>query len=212
MKAQLPLFLMLVALLSFGCAEKEPQPVKNESNENKSDLIALSKNITENEKVTLVISESHFGEIALPFPQNEMIDSLRTSFTQYSVTKEIGQQDGPDFTLYSIQSDVQELAYFEMDWENRLKLNAVYIKAPIIKDEYGLSVGDDYQKIKKHRKGALQLISDYHSHTYVYIAGSNIKYEMVNGSPRPNQSDQLNKALTEEQLMEWRIKQIIWKN
>ena len=160
----------------------------------------------------LVLSENQLGELALPFPNQEMIGPLGKVFDRYSVLKEIGEQDGPDFPLYSIKKSGRELAYFEMDWEDTQKLNAVYIKAPIVTDQYGLAVGDAYKKIQQLRNGQIKMQTDYHMHTYIYLDGSNIMYEIASDKITEGADNPDTVRPSQEELKDWRIQQIIWRN
>lgn len=159
----------------------------------------------------LVLSEHQFGHIPLPFPHLEVMASLKENFGGYRVSKEMGQQDGPDFPLYSVKNAHVEMAYFEMDWQDPKKMSAVYVKDPLIKDEYGLAVGDSYAKVKQLRGDLIQVQTDVHMHTYATIDGSNILYEIVSAGEITNTSDSGNRSLTEEQLRHWYIQRIIWR-
>ena len=124
----------------------------------------------------------------------------------------MGQQDGPDFPLYSIKKDETEICFFSMDSEDTLKLNEIIIKAPFIKDEYGLKVGDEYQKINELRKAEIKTYTDYHQHKYAYIDESNILYEISNTDSLSETVDLENPKFTEAQLEDWTIEYIIWRS
>ncbi|MTI30863.1 DUF1131 family protein [Xanthovirga aplysinae] len=160
---------------------------------------------------SITIYENRINEIPLPFPRKEMLEKLKKSFIQLGVTKEIGQQDGPDFPLYSLKNGETEICFFAMDWEDTLNLNKIYIKDALIKDEYGLKVGDSYQKIKKLRKGEIKTYTDYHLHTVAYFDNSNLSYEISGEASIPDTIDIKNLKLTEKQLKDWTIEYIIWR-
>ena len=204
--------MLLITLTLFGCSEADNSTTQNDSVSTTESVArtALARSAA-NSVTNLVIAEHRLGEIPLPFPQSEMIVPLTAAFDNYSVSKEIGRQDGPDFPLYSIKINGLELAYFKMDWQHTLKLNAVYIKDAFIEDQYGLAVGDDYQQILKLREGVIDTGANYHMHTYAQIKGSNIMYEISDDSPSGNTLDLKNTKLTAEQLSNWRITQIIWR-
>lgn len=98
-----------------------------------------------------------------------------------------------------------------MDWEDTLKLNEIYIKVPVIKDQYGLKVGDGYQKIKNLRHAGLKTYTDYHQHTYAFFKTSNILYEISGDVFLPDTIDFDDLKLTEEQMKDWTIEYIIWR-
>lgn len=205
--------IFLLTLILGGCkgAETYKNPIASASiAESKSDTPGVTADPTVVD--ILVISENSLGEISLPFLQQDMLAPLMKAFDRYSVTKEIGQQDGPDFSLYSIRKGELELAYFEMDWENALELNAVYVKDPFIKDQYGLAVGDSFEQIQALRGGLIKTRTNFHEHTYAYLDGSNIIYEIDGDATMPTITDREEPTYTNEQLIGWRIQQIIWRN
>jgi hypothetical protein len=96
---------------------------------------------------SLVLYERGINNLTLPLERREVLPDLRNAFVGLTVTKEIRQRDGPDFLLYSINDEIGEICFFAMDSEDTLKLREVHIKTPLVKDQYGLRVGDGYQKI-----------------------------------------------------------------
>jgi hypothetical protein len=140
-----------------------------------------------------------------------MLSDLKINFKGFTVTKEIGQQDGPDFPLYSIKDENGQICFFAMDSEDTLKLTEVYIKTPLIKDQYGLRVGDYYQKIKSMRHDNAMTSTDLHQHTFVYFDNSKIQYEISGDINLPDTVDFDNLNFTEEQIGDWIIERLIWR-
>jgi hypothetical protein len=160
---------------------------------------------------TIILHEDKINSIQLPFEKKEMLTHLKNAFNELSVAKEIGEQDGPDFSLYSLNDNGSELCFFGMDWEDTLKLNEIYVKQPIIKDQYGLKVGDSYQKIKKVRGTDVKTFTNYHQHTYAYFETSHIMYEISGDVFLPDTVDHENLKFTEDQMKDWTIEYVIWK-
>lgn len=160
---------------------------------------------------TIRIGETNIQGINLPLARKDLINELRLAFKNYIVTKEIGQQDGPDFPLYSIKIDKNEVLFFAMDSEDTLKLNEIFIKSPTVIDQYGLKIGDSYQEIKEKRKGTIKSYTDYHQHTYVYLDSSNILYEIFGNITLPDTVDFDNLHFTEDQIKDWTIQHLIWR-
>ena len=196
-------------MLLFGCHENQTEL----SNTNSKEVDVLSDNeLATKEIKVLKISENSLNQLSLPFPEEEVIDTLRVIFSDYLVNKEIGYQDGPDVTLYSVKGGDRELAYFKMDWENDLKIDAIHFKSSFIRDQYGLSVGDTFEEIKKLRGNDLRVVFRDHLRTHVSIDGSKIQYEIISDEPVTNRPDSDLKIPNQDQLNEWKIKQIIWQN
>ena len=214
-----PSIFLIMTVIFFSC--------KSEDGEKKSkyEVVQLSQTVTENHTSsriatkngestdldTITLYESRIDDINLPFPRQEMLTQLQESFEGLTVTKERGQQDGPDFPLYSLKDGDEEILFFGMDWEDTLKLNTVYVKQPLVKDEYGLIVGDGYQKIKDSRNGEVKTVTDFHQHTYAYVEGSNIKYVISGDVYLPDTVDFENLKFTEEQIKDWTIEYLIWR-
>ncbi|NMM48919.1 DUF1131 family protein [Marinigracilibium pacificum] len=170
----------------------------------------IGDTIIHDEDLNRLYENSIFG-LVIPFKRTEMINSIRKAFDGYEITKEMGQQDGPDFPLYSVKKGDNEILFFAMDWEDTLKLNEIFIKSPYVIDEYGLKVGDGYQDIKSKRTDSIKTFTNYHQHTYAYTENSNIMYEISGDVYLPDTVDFENLKFNEEQIKDWKIEYIIWR-
>ena len=208
--------LFILAVLIFSCGTGSTNKTKTmdlQKNADSSIADSVDKDNT-NRQVrtdTIILYENRIGGITLPFGKIEMLTELRKEFAGLTITKEIGQQDGPDFPLYSIKERNNEICFFGMDSEDTLKLNEVYIKQALVKDQYGLKVGDGYQKIKKVRNKNTKTYTDLHQHTFVYFDNSNIMYEISGSVFLPDTVDFENLKFTEEQIKDWTIEYLIWR-
>ncbi len=187
-----------------------------ETNEKEAKVLSIVEDKTEANKGvkidTIILSEDFINNIAIPFERKEMLGDLKESFRGFDVSKKTGQQDGPDFLLYSLKQNNENILFFGMDWEDSLRLNDIFIKSSIVKDEYGLKVGDGYWKIKELRTGEVKISTDYyHQHTYAYIDDSNISYEILGDVFLSDTADFENLKLTEEQTKDWTIYNLIWR-
>ena len=197
------LFLILTAL---SCSEKRSSETKLTENQK------VSTTIKAKDFKDLVLYEDSLNGIKIPFETNDnLLYYLQSKLNPYSVKKEIGQQDGPDFPLYTVQKEELEILFFVMDSEDTLKLNDIYINSPLVKDMYGLKVGDSYSEIKSRRKGNLQNYTDFHQHTFLFTDNSNIMYEITGDISLPANVDLDNIKLTEEKIKDWKIENILWR-
>ncbi|MDB5258699.1 MAG: hypothetical protein JWM14_3394 [Chitinophagaceae bacterium] len=203
----LPIIIFL--LLSSCTQEDKPRSVLTEH----SDSIVLPKKPTEIFP-DLILYEDSLNSIGLPLEKQEMLGLLKERLKPYTVKKEIGQQDGPDFPLYSVIKNKEELLFFAMNSEDTLHLDELYIKSPLVTDIYGLRVGDDYDSIIKKRKRNFKQYTNHHHHTYLYQDNSNISYEISgNGNESlPGDEDLENIQFTEAVLKNWKIEYVIWRN
>ena len=209
------IFILCFSLL-FNCAQPKEEKTTQESNVLANDTVEVASTIgpiaQPQTYEPLVLKENGLNNIALPFKRKDMLSTLSKLFADFQVTKEMGQQDGPDFPLYSVKDQETELVFFGMDWEDTLKLDRIYIKVPLIIDEYGLKVGDNYQDIKALRQDSIKTFTDYHQHTYVYSDSSNIFYEIWGQATIPDTADFENLHFTEEQIKDWKIEYVIWRD
>lgn len=194
--------------------------VKEQVNSNTSDTI--SELVVETDSLeltndsseflnTVVLSESKINEIDLPFPSKDMTKDLEFLFRDCSIKKEVGKQDGPDFPLYSINCADKEIVFFAMDDTDTLTLNNIYIKDSIIKDQYGLKVGDDFLKIKDNRGKGEIVFDPYHFHMYYYFENSKVSYELTGELRTFDVDDFSDIVIEEEDISDWKIEYIIWK-
>lgn len=159
----------------------------------------------------IVLSERKINDIDLPFPLKDMTEELEFLFRDCSINKEIGKQDGPDFPLYSIRCEDKEIGFFAMHDTDTLTLNQIYIKDSIIKDQYGLKVGDDFSKIKENRGQGRIGFDPYHFHMYYYVGNSKISYELT-GELRGFDADSIaDIVIDEKDIANWKIEYIIWR-
>lgn len=159
----------------------------------------------------VVLSESKINDIALPFPLKDMTEDLASLFHDCSIKKEVGEQDGPDFPLYSIKCAGKQIGFFAMHDTDTLTLDDIYIKDSIIADQYGLRVGDDLSSIKKNRGSGLIGFDPYHLHMYYYFADSRISYELVGRLRTFDVEDVADIVIEEKDIADWKIQYIIWR-
>ena len=140
-----------------------------------------------------------------------MTADLATLFGNCSVQKEMGQQDGPDFPLYSVTCSNKDLVFFSMDYEDTLILDNVRITDSSIEDEYGLRVGDDFSKIKDSRGVGLIVFDPYHYHMYYTYDNSKIYYELI-GELRSFDIETVEEVvINESDISDWKIQYINWR-
>lgn len=205
--------LLILIISTFSCETSSNKKVAVGVSTDSSDIQSINKdNFTGEFKTdTIILYEDRIKNVGLPFGKRDMLTELKKDFAGLTITKEIGLRDGPDFPLYSIKVGYEEICFFAMDSEDTLKLNDVYIKHPLIKDQYGLKVGDTYQKIKNVRDKEVKTYTDYHQHTYAYFKGSNITYEISGDVFLPDTVDFENLKFTEQQIKDWTIEYLIWR-
>lgn len=183
-------------------------PLINETTDSKNFNQKLSP---ESISQSVVLFESKINEIQLPFPKKDMVSDLQSLFGQYKILKEIGQQDGPDFPLYSIKHENADIVFFGMNDMDTLLLDNIYVQDSIIKDQYGLKVGDNLSLIKKNRGNGKIGFDPYHYHMYYYYDNSKILYELT-GDLKPINADEIDSIVIEEEdIKDWKIEYLIWR-
>ncbi|MBB6458991.1 DUF1131 family protein [Flammeovirga kamogawensis] len=200
-------YLYVLIVLSFlGCSSKNKKETVTKNNHDK-EVITETNDI---KRIDKLYEHSIYG-LKTPFEHTEMLGQIRKAFPQYKTSKIIGRQDGPDFPLYVVKNREEEVLLFSMDWKDTLKLNSIYVRTSEIIDEYGLKVGDGYHEIKSKRNQLIKTTMDYHQHTYAYVDGSNIMYEITGDVSLPDTVNIEDVKFTEEQLKDWKIESIIWR-
>lgn len=214
LRAMRRLALVYFALFSISCQTGSNGDDKSAVASSYSQAMAIdnSKLTKSLNADTIILYEDRIKGIGLPFDKRDMLEDLKEQFDGYTIVREMGQQDGPDFPLYTMSDKGQAVCFFELDFEDTLKLNRIVVRKPIIKDQYGIKVGDNFQKIKKLREGDIKLYTNYHQHTYASLDSSRIKYQIDGYISLPDSVDIVDLKLTDDQVKDWIVEYIIWEN
>jgi len=186
-------------------------PAKSNTNKEQTEESIKEEKIN-NQKI--VLSESKIDTFSIPFREKDMLMDLKNYYKSYSVQAKIGQRDGPDFPYIDIvKNDGKSIAFFSFDYENNYKLDEIRILDSIATDQYGIRVGDSYQKIIEKRTGDLKNSTDHHQHTYLYTENSNIYYEITGDlTITEDMLENLEEfELSEKQLQKCTVEYIIWR-
>ena len=209
--------LLIIAFIS--CRDNKV----TQSNSNQDSLLKSDSNQTQTEKPInepkiahqkISLSENKFDTFLIPFQEKDMLTDLKNYYKSYTVEAKIGQQDGPDFPYIDImKSDGNSVALLSFDYENKYKLDEIRISDSIASDEYGVRVGDTYQKIVEKRKVDFKNSTGYHQHTYLYDENSNISYELTGDlTITEDMFENIEELeLSEEQLQKCKVEYIIWR-
>ena len=150
------------------------------------------------------ISENEVSGIDLPLPKKEMLPELMESFKGFTVHKALGQFEYGAALVYEMKYEDQNIALFEMDMQDTLKLNNLYLRKYVI-DEYGVMVGEPFQKLKALRGENIKHYTDFHQHTYVIVPNSNIMYKIFGDFP--DNIDLSDISLTENDIADWKVEE-----
>ena len=174
---QILFFIFLFGLISCSPNSQEKKVVDKEStDESVPETTSIEQTRDYRE---IILSENKIDIFSIPFPEKNVLRELKDYYEPYWVEANIGQQDGPDFTYFEIaRDDENPIAYFDFDSENEFKLEEIRIVSSVAKDQYGVRVGDTYQQVISKRQIEFKNSTDYHQHTYLYSASSNIYYEI----------------------------------
>lgn len=150
------------------------------------------------------LHENKLGTMVLSHGMNIDLASLRAKFKMLKIIRKKGQQDGPDFIYYQFYKNKKEYFSMKARDDNEKKLDQINISSRNISDQYNVSIGISYIKLKKLRP-KIQLTNGAHYHTYVYVRGSNISYEISGDFQGPDRDD-----FKESEVLNWKVSQIIW--
>jgi len=161
----------------------------------------------------MILYESSLGKIEMPIGLDLFLSKLQKNYS-YQVSKEIGQQDGPNYPYIKIENkDKTPLIYINYDGDKPDQLNDIHVLDSSITDEYGVKVGMNYDDVIKLRGNRFSNQSDYHHHTYLYDTTSSIFYEITgNFEVTEEMLESIeNMVLNEEQLQKCSVARIIWR-
>ncbi|WP_271785027.1 DUF1131 family protein [Aquimarina algiphila] len=213
------LIICLLVVGNISCGNN--RVYKDNAEKNTSSKTDIEKELTEKPiKVRktndqrIVIFENRIDTFPIPFQEKDILMGLKSYYKSYNVEAKIGQQDGPNFPYIDIvKNDGNSVMFFSFDYENKNKLDEIRILDSIAADQYGIRVGDSYQKIVEKRKGDFKNSTDYHQHTYLYAENSNIYYELTGDiTITEDMLENLEELeLSEEQLQKCKVEYIIWR-
>lgn len=177
-------------------------------NDNKSN-ISQEKEVQIEEKLIeknseLILTEKTFGRFNLKKGMILEESEIKIAFSDFEISKNIGEQDGPNYYIYNIGNDA---ILATTDTENNA-LSEVWIEEKSeISDQYGIKTGMTYNDINKRRPD--MNISTDHNHIYLHKTGSNIAYEISLGNY--NGPDKEEYSLEEIKNNNSKVVRIIWK-
>jgi hypothetical protein len=208
--------LILFYILSIGlisCSSKgQEKKVSDLKTENKSDTITTSSELKPDYREILLF-ENKLDTFLIPFPEKDMLPTLKKYYAPYLVKRNIGQQDGPDYSYIDIaRNDEDPITYINFDSDNKLRLNEIRIVNSTAHDQYEVRVGDPLTKVITSRgKGEIGF-DPYHFHIYYYYKNSNISYELGGELHTPAEENMENIVLTYDDISSHTVHSIIWRN
>ena len=166
-----------------------------------------------NKRAIPILTETKLGAIDL-FELNgeNIITNLQGEFLDLEITKQVGQQDGPDFIFYSLSKKKEELAYVSMDSEDSNQVQSLTILSAEIVDVYGLKVGMSADKLSSTRSSII-FNADLHMNIYAKVKNSNILYRLSGDLINLNDSTYVSENYSVEnwQTSKMKIESISWQ-
>ncbi|MBJ2175882.1 hypothetical protein JBL43_16630 [Aureibaculum sp. A20] len=161
----------------------------------------------------IVLSENSLDTFSIPFPEKNMLDSLRSYYEPYLVEYNVGQQDGPDYRYIDIsREDKNPIAYLNFESDNELRLNEIRIINSTALDQYEVHVEDPLTKVITSRGTGEIVFDPYHFHIYYYYKNSNISYELEGELHTPAVKNVEDIVLTYDDINSHTVQSIIWRN
>ncbi len=206
------LAVMVVGFIIGACSQSS-EPVSVESEEISEVAIDKITKVEADEKINRIeLKENNINGVDLPLNREMSLDQLVAAFKGYQVTKEIGMQDGPDFPLYSVKSNDQEILFFKLNDEDTLKLDQIIVKTDTVQDEYGIRVGMTYADVRSRRGEEFELFVGDHWHTYMTYENSNVYYDVIANIDETD-SEVMGTTLTKDQVLaEGKVKYLYWSD
>jgi len=208
------IYIVIILGVLTSCFDKKTVENKLIDSEKIQSDSLISKQIVSKQKnySQIKLQENSIDSFPLPFPEKDMHIPLENYYKLYRVKSDIGQQDGPDFRYIEILRLDTPIVYFNFDSENELIINRIIVHDSIITDQYGLSVGNTFEKIKQNREKGKIYFDPYHQHVYYYYENSNISYEINGNLEIPADVKSVEDIIiTENDVKDWTIKYIIWR-
>ena len=130
----------------------------------------------------LILSQTNIG--ALKLSQSSLVSFLdvKSAFPNYIVTHSIGSGDSADFHRIEIKDNEEQLFYIESYFDEktnkatlRFDIDLLVITSSKVIDRYGISVGDDVNKVIKQRGSNLVVSANHFDNS---IGNEQIYYQV----------------------------------
>ncbi len=197
MKTGKALFVLSIIMTIFSC--------NTDSKSNKTTINNLEVQKESLQEVNrIILTESTFGKLRLE--KGMLLEELKIKeiFSDFLVSKHLGEQDGPNYYYYEIGTE----AILTTPNTEREILSQLWINEKSkASDEYGVMLGMTYNEINEKRSNLS--ISTEHYHIFLHKEGSNIAYEMSLGNY--NGPDKEAYSLDDIKNANSKIISIIWK-
>lgn len=175
----------------------------NKSKTSQENEVQIEEKTIEKNNI-LILTEKAFGEFNLEKGMTLEESEIKKAFSNFDVSKNIGEQDGPNYYLYNIGN---EAVLATIDIENKVLSELRIEEKSKISDEYGIKLGTAYNDLNNKRPN--MNISTEHYHIYLHKKGSNITYEMSLGNY--NGPDKEKYSLEDIKNNNSKVIRIIWK-
>ena len=136
----------------------------------------------------LVLREESLGDFALSANMPLSFLLLSTAFEDYEFKHSAAEQDGSDYLYYEAFYADDSVFWLESLDEDATLLDALHITDPRISDQYGAHLGLPFSELQVLRP-SLKLKTDEHFHTFAYVPGSHIAYELLGEFEGPDKQD-----------------------
>jgi hypothetical protein len=183
---------------------------RNSDSVDKSDSVLAKRELKPS---TILLTESELGKMELDkLSKVNLIGEVNTHFPQFQVSKELGQQDGPNFDLYEITEKKERIFFIAMKYDNESLVDYLTIESRMIEDVYGLRVGSTTSQILKNRPD-LEFFADLHFNVYAASKGSRIQYRLKGDLLSLNDSTFVAEdfSVSEWQVEAMEIEYLIWR-
>lgn len=142
-------------------------------------ILILSLVFTEsNQEPKFLLSGGFLGDLDLiSLKHDRLKDQILEVFPNFTIEKNIGQQDGPDYIFYSVKDQGDELFVVRLDGNDSTLIDEVWISSSRIEDQNGLSIGSKLEDLQKEIKD-LRLNADFHQNVYASAPFSRLSYRL----------------------------------
>ena len=186
---------------------------------------SLSSSLSANEKLSildLILKSDSLGPLELSQEVNISEDYLKEIFPDFDVSYEIGSGDSPDFHYFEVSTRGGDLLFSissYLEYENYeqgtiknpddIRIDILTVYSNQIEDQYGIRVGDGYQKVVEKRGTDLQFGAAHHN---IWVGSGMIYYAIPlppTGIGEPDRSPTL---VTQAEVYEgnWAVSSISW--
>jgi len=152
----------------------------------------------------IILSENRFASMVMSSQETWPEKELAAQLSGFVLTKDIGQQDGPEFLYFDVKLNDKHVAAINMNADKSNQIANIVVSDTNFTDDFGVRLGMTVKEVLALRPNSKHK-TDKHMHTHLYTERSHVLYEVSGDFEGPDRQD-----FKFEEIENWRVDRLIW--